>query len=211
MGDGTAARRDAGIGDVTAHNVGHIGDGRQFAAADVNVVVQIVRQRGADEYLGGVLRMDHRRRFQRVKIHTYRLPNRRQGHHQAANHPRHSGNPPVSKHRADANAPQVQPVQRAVTRGGKIVHRLGHPVHIDGRGQVILSKRTVAESILDAVHGDAAGIDDALDAAPAGRLKDIVSPVNVDGHSGSGALLGVGRQQRRHMDDAVNSVLIDGL
>ena len=117
----------------------------------------------------------------------------------------------MPEHRAYAYAAQVKPVQLGVARRREIIRRLGHPIHIGGRGQVVLVHRALPESLLNAVHRDRAGIYHALNIAPARRLKDIVRPLYVHLHPKMRAILRIRRQQRRHMDNAPHIIRPDSL
>ena len=64
--------------------------------------------------------------------------------------------------------------------GGEVVDGLGHAVDVDGVGEVVLVDGALAEGVLDAVDGDGAGVDHALDTCPAGDLEHVVGALDVD-------------------------------
>ena len=183
----------------------------QAAAADVGAVVQLFRQRGAHEDFRGVLGVNHGRRLGLVEGHRDWLPDGRQRHHQAADHAGHSGDAPVAEHGADADTPQVQTVQVGVAPGGEVVDRLGHAVDVDGVVDVILVDGPLAEGVLHAIDRDGAGVHHPFDASPPRGLEHVVGAADVHLHGEVGPVFGVGRQQRRHVDDARHPVGVDGL
>ena len=114
----------------------------------------------------------------------------------------------MAENRANADAAQIQSVAFPILAGGEIVGRFGEPVHIDRRGQIGLGQRALAKGFLRAIHRNGTGIDHPRQAAPTGRLKDIIRPLNVDQHPEMRPFLGIRRQQGRHVDDAVDLMLL---
>ena len=208
MGDGAVASSDLRRRDKPPHQVSHIADGSQMAAGEIDGVVQGIAEGGLNENGGGVLGVDHWRGFLGAERHSYRLADSRQGNQQAANHPGHSGGAAVAENRANADAAQIQSVALPILAGGEIVGRLGEPIDIDRGGQIRLGQGAVAKGFLHAIHRNGTGIDHPGQATPAGRLKDIVRALNVDQHPEVRPFLGVRRQQRRHVDDAADLVLV---
>ena len=133
------------------------------------------------------------------------------GHEEPADEAGHAGEAAVAEDGADANAPQVEAVHIVVLGGREVVDGLGHAVDVYGVGEVVLVNGTLAEGVLDAVHGDGAGVDHALDTCPAGDLEDVVGPLDVDVEAVAGAVLAGGGQQGGEVDDAGDLVGVDGL
>ena len=114
----------------------------------------------------------------------------------------------MAENRADADAAQIQSVTLPILAGGEIVGRLGEPIDIDRGGQIRLGQGAVAKGFLHAIHRNGTGIDHPVKAAPAGGLKDIVRALNVDQHTEVRPFLGVRGQQGRHVDNAVDLMLL---
>ena len=64
---------------------------------------------------------------------------------------------------------------------------------------------------MDAVDGDGAGVDHALDTCPSGDLEHVVGALDVDVEAVAGTVLAGGGQQGGEMDDAGDLMGVDRL